>query len=203
MRKFWGRVGVCILATVFFWCGTLLSDRKQLRQELIRLHIVANSDSPQDQGYKLHVRDAVANSLQADLSQIADVELAKHYLQEKLPYIQKVAKETLKALGCEDNVSVRLDREAFDTRIYDTFSLPAGVYHSLRIVIGDGKGKNWWCVAFPGLCIPAASDGFEAAAAGAGFPETLNRSMSAEPGYELRFGILDLMGKLETVLFEG
>ena len=203
MRKIMGRVGICLLAVVFFWCVTLISDRQRLRQELIRLHVVANSDSPEDQALKLQVRDAVTNSLKSDLQNISDVRQARRYLQEKLPYIQSVANKTLQAFGCENSVEVSLCREEFDTRVYDTFTLPAGVYHALRIVIGEGQGGNWWCVVFPGLCIPAAVDGFEDVAAGAGFPDALNNSLAGEEGYELRFGILDAMGKLENILFAG
>ena len=203
MKKIMGRVGICFLLAAFFWCGTLISDRQRLRQELIRLHVVANTDAREDQIRKLQVRDAVTESLKTDLEIIADVEQAKAYLQEKLPYLQTVAEQTLKSLGCEDSVTVRLCKEAFDTRVYDTFLLPAGVYNALRIVIGEGAGQNWWCVVFPGLCIPAASDGVQDVAAGAGFPEALNKSLTQEEGYELRFGILDAAGKLENMLFRG
>ncbi len=203
VRKMVGRIGICLLAVFFFWCGTLVSDRQRLSQELIRLHVVANSDDPADQERKLQVRDAVTRSLQQDLKTLADVEEAKAYLQEKLPYIQQVAQTTLRTLGCQDSVMVSLCREAFDTRIYDTFTLPAGVYNALRIVIGEGTGQNWWCVAFPGLCIPAVSAGFKDTAAGAGFPEALQRSLTKEEPYELRFGVLDLMGKLEAFLVNG
>lgn len=202
MRKLMARIGICLLLAAFFWCGTLISDRQRLRQELIRLHVVANSDSQEDQVRKLQVRDAVTESLKADLDRIKDVQQAKLYLQEKLPYIQKVAADTLEGLGCQDSVTVSLCREAFDTRVYDTFTLPAGVYDALRIVIGEGQGKNWWCVVFPGLCIPAVSEGMEDVAAGAGFPDALSGSLTGEEGYELRFGLLDAMGKLENLLFE-
>ena len=203
MKRLIKRVGICLLLAAFFWCGTLLSDRQRLRQELIRLHVVANSDSPEDQARKLQVRDAITDSLKADLQNIRDVQQAKQYLQEKLPYIQRVASNTLRELGCEDSVAVSLCREAFDTRVYDTFTLPSGVYQALRVVIGEGQGKNWWCVVFPGLCVPAASEGFEEVAAGAGFPEGLNSALTGEEGYELRFGLLDAMGKLENILFTG
>lgn len=203
MKKMIGCVGICLLAAVFFWCGMLISDHQRLREELIRLHVVANSDSQSDQLLKLQVRDAVTASLQNDLAAITDVQQAKEYLQEKLPYIQQVAQRTLEQLGCEDTVAVSLCREAFDTRVYETFTLPAGVYNALRIVIGDGEGRNWWCVVFPGLCIPAASDEMEDVAAGAGFPDTLNSALTGEPGYELRFAFLDVMGRVENMLFTG
>ena len=198
-----GRVGICFLLAVFFWCGTLLSDRQRLREELIRLHVVANSDAQEDQIRKLQVRDAITRSLESDLGSITDVRQAEKYLREKLPYIQSVAEEALKAVGCDDGVAVSFCREAFDTRFYDTFALPAGVYNALRVVIEDGQGKNWWCVVFPGLCIPAASDGVADVAAGAGFPQSLQDSLTGEAGYELRFGVLDALGKLENILFAG
>ena len=198
-----GRVGICFLLAAFFWCGTLLSDRQRLREELIRLHVVPNSDAQEDQIRKLQVRDAITRSIESDLGSITDVRQAEQYLREKLPYIQGVAEEALKAVGCDDGVSVSLCREAFDTRFYDTFTLPAGVYNALRVVIGDGQGKNWWCVVFPGLCIPAASDGVADVAAGAGFPQSLQDSLTGEAEYELRFGVLDALGKLENILFAG
>jgi len=201
MKKLMRRLCICMLVALFFWCGTLLSDRQRLRQELIRLHVVANSDSEQDQYLKLRVRDAVTESLQSDLRHLSDVEEAKTYLQEKLPYIHQVASDTLRSLGCTDSVAVGLCREAFDTRNYETFSLPAGVYESLRIIIGEGAGKNWWCVVFPSLCLPAASENMEDVAAGAGFPDALSDSLTGKAGYELRFGLLDALGQLENCLF--
>lgn len=203
MRKLARRIGICFLFAAIIWCGTLLSDRERLNQDLIRLHVVANSDSEEDQAIKLMVRDAVTKSLQADLANIADVEEAKAYLQDNLPKIQTAAQEALEAVGCDLDAVVSLCREAFDTRYYDTFTLPAGVYEALRITIGSGEGKNWWCVVFPSLCIPATSDGFEDVAAGAGFPEALNNALTGEEGYEIRFFLLDTLGKLENMLFEG
>lgn len=199
MKKAMNTLGICLLLAVFFWCGTLLSDRQRLSQDLIRLHVVANSDSRQDQYLKLRVRDVVTESLRSGMQDVTDVEAAKAYIQEKLPQIRQLVCDTLKSLGCADSVSVQLCREGFDVRHYDTFSLPAGVYESLRIVLGDGGGQNWWCVVFPALCLPAASDGMENVAAGAGFPDSLNESLTGEA--ELRFGLLDAMGKLENCLF--
>ena len=203
MRKVVRRIGFCLLIAMIFWCGTLAADRQKLGNDLIRLHVVANSDSESDQQQKLQVRDAVLESLRKDLENIADPEAAQAYIREKLPYIRNVAEKTLQKLGCEDAVQVSLCRETFDTREYDTFSLPAGVYNSLRIIIGAGEGKNWWCVVFPEFCMPSGSSDVETVAAGAGFSGSLSKSLTGEDGYELRFGILDAMGKLENLLFKG
>ena len=203
MIKLLKRVGICLILAAFVWCGTLIADRERLNEELIRLHVVANSDSEEDQNIKLQVRDAVTASLQRELENVADVEAAKNYLQENLPKIREIANDTLKAVGFDGEAVVTLCKEAFDTRIYDTFQLPAGVYESLRVVIGKGEGHNWWCVVFPSLCIPATTEGFEDAAVGAGFPETLSAALTGEEEYEVRFYLLDALGKLENILFEG
>ncbi|MBQ8834882.1 MAG: stage II sporulation protein R [Oscillospiraceae bacterium] len=193
------RVGFCFLLAALVWCGTLLADRELLNEELIRLHVVANSDSEEDQAIKLRVRDAVTESLREAMEDVADVEEAKAYLQENLPKIQKVANDTLRSLGCTEEAVVTLCRQAFDTRYYDTFTLPAGVYDALRITIGAGEGQNWWCVVFPTFCIPATTEGFEDVAAGAGFPDALNEALTGEQ--EVRFFFLDALGKLENLFF--
>ena len=198
MRKLLKRVGICLMISVSAWCGTLLADRQTLNEDLIRFHVVANSDGAEDQTVKLQVRDAVLASLQEDLAKIADVEEAKAYLQANLPKIEAVANQTLKAAGFDCEAVATLCREAFDTRYYDTFTLPAGVYEALRITIGEGEGHNWWCVAFPTLCLPATSEGFEAEAAGAGFPESLTGALAGDSEYEVRFFLLDVLGRLEN-----
>ena len=202
MRKLMKRVGLCLILAALVWCGTLVSERKQLNEELIRFHVVANSDSETDQSIKLQVRDAVIESLRSDLDKIADVEEAKAYLQENLPKIRETANRALEAAGVDGDAVVTLCREAFDTRYYDTFTLPAGVYESLRIVIGEGDGHKWWCGAFPSLCVPATSEGFEDAAVGAGFSDALSQTLTGEE-YEVRFFLLDALGRLENIFFEG
>ena len=203
MRKILKRVLICSLISAFLWTCGLIRDRNSLDSELIRLHVVANSDSETDQSIKLQVRDAVLAAVESDLEKIADMEQAKVYLQENLPKIQKIANDTLSSLGFDGDAVATLCREAFDTRVYDTFSLPAGVYESLRITIGEGTGRNWWCVTFPSLCLPATSEEFEDAAVGAGFSETLSGTLSGEEKYEIRFFLLDALGRLENIFFEG
>lgn len=203
MRKIWKRILICTCIPALIWGTQILSDRRQLRQELIRFHVVANSDAPQDQAVKLEVRDAVLQSIRRDLQMAADMDAAKIYLQENLPKIQRIANEALESAGFSEKAVVSLCQETFDTRIYDTFTLPAGVYESLRIVIGEGKGHNWWCVAFPNLCLPAASEEFEDAAAGAGFSEDLTKTLADRENYEVRFFLLDALGQLENILYTG
>lgn len=203
MKKAMKRIGICLMAALAVWGGTLLADRQRLNEELIRLHVVANSDSREDQEVKLRVRDAVIESLEADLKSLGDVEQAKAYLQENLPKIQAVANQTLKKAGYSGDAVVSLCKEAFDTRDYDTFSLPAGIYEALRIVIGEGEGHNWWCVVFPTLCVPATTEGFADTAAGAGFPDSLTGALTGEEEYQVRFYLLDALGRMENYFFPG
>ena len=201
MRKICKRILLCCLATAFFWGGSLVADREKLHHGLIRFHVVANSDSFEDQEIKLKIRDAVLASMEADLRSISDVEAARKYLQDNLPKIQSLVDQTLTDLGCYADSTVSLCREAFDIRCYDTFTMPAGVYDSLRIVIGDGLGKNWWCVSFPDLCLPATTSGFAEKAVSAGFSEPLTEALSGNEDYQIRFYFLNQLGKLENFLF--
>lgn len=191
---------VCALLTGLVWCGTVIADRERLNEELIRLHVVANSDTAEDQNLKLLVRDAVITSLRQALADVQDTQQAKEYLEENLPKLQELANKTLDAAGSTHRAVVTLCREGFPTRQYDTFSLPAGVYEALRITIGEGEGKNWWCVVFPSLCLPQTSQGFTDTAAGAGFPEALSGALSGEEPYQIRFYLLDKLGELEKIL---
>ena len=185
------------------WCGGLIADRQTLRQELIRLHVVAASDSAEDQALKLRVRDAVTESLRDAMQDLTDMDQAKAYLQQQLPEIRAIAEAVLVEMACEDPVQVSLALEEFGTRVYDTFTLPAGIYESLQIVIGEGTGQNWWCVVFPSLCLPAAGEDFEDTAAGAGFSESLIATLEGAEEYEVRFFLLDALGHLENLIHPG
>lgn len=200
MKKMVKCVFACALLAAFVWCGTVIADRQRLNEELIRLHVVANSDRVEDQELKLLVRDAIITSLRQALADVRDTEQAKEYLQENLPKLQELANKTLDAAGSAQQAVVTLCREGFPTRQYDTFSLPAGIYEALRVTIGDGAGKNWWCVVFPSLCVPQTSQGFSDTAAGAGFPDALSGALTGEEPYQIRFYLLDKLGELEKFL---
>ena len=200
MRKLLRLMAFCALVVCFVWLGALAADRQTLRNELVRFHVVAASDAPEDQAVKLRVRDAVIESLQAEMQNLTDAEQAKAYLRENLPKIREIANQTLAAAGFDDRAEVSLCLEEFNTRVYDTFSLPAGVYESLRIIIGEGEGQNWWCVVFPSLCLPATTQGFEDVACGAGFSEVMADTLTGEDSCEIRFFLLDAMGQLENLL---
>ena len=196
MKKLLKRIFICFLAVCVVYLGALLGDKEKLQNELVRLHVVAASDSAEDQAIKLRVRDAVLESLQEAMTDVTDADQAKAYIEQHLPQIEKVANEALAAAGCGDVATVSLQVEEFAQRVYDTFSLPAGLYDALRITIGKGEGQNWWCVVFPSLCVPTTSEGFEDVAAGAGFDHDLTDTLTGE--YEVRFLLLDLLGEVEN-----
>ena len=203
MRKQIRRVGICAIAAVLIWTVGLIRDRHALDRELIRLHVVGATDADKDQDLKLMVKDAVVKSLQEEMNNLTDVDGAKEYLQEILPKIEALANRVLVEAGCSDVAQVSLGLEEFSARVYDTFTLPAGVYETLRITIGNGDGKNWWCVAFPSLCLPATTEGFDEAASCAGFSDGLTGALDGSDQYEIRFYFLDLLGKLGNLLHRG
>ena len=194
------KITICLLlihSTVVI--ADLWQDKKSLQENLIRLHVVANSDSQEDQAVKLQVKDAIVNYLQPITQQFTDKEQAMQYIRENLSDLQELANNVLSSLGEKVRAVVTLDRDAFDTRVYDTFSLPAGVYDSLRVEIGEAEGKNWWCVVFPSLCLPATSAEFQDTAVSSGFSQPLTDSLSG--GCNLRFFLLDCIGKLEKLFY--
>lgn len=192
MKKF-----LLILIVLILIAIPLVSDLLTLENSLIRLHVVGASDSEEDQAVKLAVRDAVVSYLSEELADVADVEQAKSELEARLPQIEATANAVLASEGFADTVTVTLTREEFPRRDYDTFSLPAGIYESLRIRIGEAEGRNWWCVVFPSLCVPAMSEDMRSTAAGAGFSEELTDTITNED-YELRFWLLDCLGSIQN-----
>ena len=203
MRKSLKRIGICLVIAGMIWGTMVVKDKQTLRNELIRLHVVAASDSDEDQALKLRVKDAVVKSLQENMENLTDMEQAKAYLQEQLPKIEALATRVLLEAGCGDVATVSLQPEEFTARVYDTFTLPAGIYESLRIIIGPGEGKNWWCVVFPTLCVGATVEEFEESAQCAGFSDMLTGALTGEEPYEVRFFVLDALGRLENFLHKG
>ena len=173
----------------------LLRDKTTLRNDLIRLHVVGASNSEVDQTVKLQVRDAVIEALSEPLAACTNVQQAHEYLSQHLSDIREIAVKTLADAGFADDVQVTMAEEAFPRRDYDTFSLPSGVYQSLRITIGEGAGRNWWCVMFPQLCFSAAAE--DAMEVG-GMDQPLSDTISRQQGYQVRFFLLDILGKIEN-----
>ena len=198
MKRHIRRIALAAFAVICIYGWGIVTDSQALHDQLLRLHVVGASDSKKDQDVKLLVRDAVLASLQEGLEDVTDPEAAYDYVAQMLPKVEAAANRCLAAAGFSDTVAVSLTEEAFDTREYDTFSLPAGVYKALRIVIGEGEGKNWWCVVFPKLCMGTDGDFVETASVAGLDPELAG---TLEGDYELRFWLLEKLGEVKNRLF--
>lgn len=144
----------CLLA------GTLsvYTQASGVRRQVVRLHVLAHSDTTEDQVLKLQVRDAVAAVTADWLNDTTDTDQALALLTRRLPQIEAVAQQTVQNAGYAYPVSAQIRRSYFTTRQYDIVTLPAGMYQAVQVTIGDGKGQNWWCVVYPPLCAGAAAD---------------------------------------------
>ena len=182
---------ISLLIAVLF-CMVPVQEQVLLSEKLTRLHVLANSDEPADQQLKLQVRDAVLEAASGA------VEINDALLEQ----MQMAAQQTVASAGYDYAVQVRRERYYFDTRRYDTFSLPAGEYHSVRVIIGDGAGKNWWCVVAPPLCAGVCEAELEEIAVSSGLSEKEISFICEERGYVLRFQLVDLWGKLVQKLRE-
>ena len=130
----------------------------EIYKDTIRLHILANSDSNEDQKLKLEIRDRLLTEYGEMLNASGSIAEAEHTANELLPIIKSEAESWISELGYSYGVRVTLTQEWYETREYEDFSLPAGYYTSLRVIIGEGEGKNWWCVMYPPLCMDIATE---------------------------------------------
>ena len=185
-------IALLIGMAVFLISGAVsLQNRDQLADKVVRLHILANSDSEEDQALKLRVRDRVLERATELLEQTGDRREAADVLQSHLPELERIAAEEISDCVYEYDVTAEVANTMFPTKEYDGFTLPAGEYLALRIIIGEGNGHNWWCVVFPPLCTTAAAD-VPASALAAGFDEEEVALVTEEnEGYVLKFKAME------------
>ncbi len=186
-----GGIVLCLLVQVLGFAG----NSEGIRQRVVRLHVLAHDDSDAEQALKLQVRDAVSDEATRLLDGVTDRSAMLGALQSGLPQLQAVAQQCVYDAGYAHSVSAELTDEYFTTREYDSGTYPAGVYDALRIVIGDGAGRNWWCVLYPPLCVSAAVDAPTA-------EEVLTDSQMAvveSPRYEVRFKLVEWWESLFAV----
>lgn len=156
MRKIWKMAMVTGLAAVMI-CFAGMHRRGQdmqqsIAQKIIRFHVIANSDSDEDQALKLKVKERVVESMKPVLAQADGVDEARRVMKEHLGEIERTASETLQEEGSSYSVHAELTTSHFPVKSYGEFTFPDGDYEALRIIIGAGEGKNWWCVMYPKLC---------------------------------------------------
>ena len=152
---------ILLIALILLLVGSMWGYSKKLEalaiqegiaNEVIRFHVVANSDSKEDQQLKLKVKSKVVEMLQMSLKEAKNIEEARNIIKTQFKDIEKISKEVIIAQGYSYEVSVGLERKQFPIKRYGDVVLPPGEYEALLINIGEAQGKNWWCIVFPTLC---------------------------------------------------
>lgn len=183
-----------LLALCFSLCLGTWAQAKQssLSSSLVRLHVIAVSDDEYEQALKLRVRDGVLSYISPKLRDVKSAQQAQEIIKSELDGIKAAAESSAEGRSVE----VTLSQEYYPTRNYEKFSLPAGKYQSLRVILGEGEGHNWWCVVFPPLCISAA----EQEQAVESMSEDMRGIVTEEDGREYKFRILELWGELMELI---
>ena len=184
-------LALCVSLSAGIWAEAKEAD---ISSSLIRLHVIAVSDDAEEQAIKLRVRDEVLSCISPELENARDVSDAELIVRANLDKIRSAAESASEGR----TVKVTLSEEYYPTRNYEKFSLPAGKYTSLRVILGEGEGHNWWCVVFPPLCVSAAEQ--EAALDAMGEDEKALLT-EADGGYIIKFRVLELWGQLAEKLF--
>ena len=181
---------------------SLCRDASAIYEDTIRLHILAASDSERDQSLKLAVRDELVEEV-AQLTQGASNQMeSAGILRENIPYLTRIARQTLEREGCAEDVQITLTREYYPTRAYDQLRLPEGEYTSLQVKIGAAEGENWWCILFPPVCTSSAKA--EEAMAETGFSKSQIRLLTEDedPQYTVKFRVVEQFSKIKRSLKE-
>ncbi len=184
---------------VFLITGALaLRTQDEIADKVVRLHVLANSDTEEDQALKLRVRDRVLERTTALLERSENRREAEGLLRGDLLELERIAAEEIAAAGYDYPVTAELTNTGFPTKEYDGFTLPAGEYLALRVVIGAGGGQNWWCVVFPPLCT-AAVMALPEVAQSAGLSREEVCLITEQEGYVLRFKTVELWEHLKEI----
>ncbi len=177
-----------LFAAVIISGAKFESDCKGIKDSVLRLHVIAASDSREDQELKLKVRDRILTAGSELFSGSVTTNQAAEILESEQAYLSAVAEEVCRAEGKNYSVKVETCKDRFPTKTYENVTLPAGEYTAVKVIIGEGKGHNWWCVMFPPMCLPAAESETE-------IGDVLNgnemKIVTANPKYEVRFKIVE------------
>lgn len=182
-------VSVCLLMLIMPFLP--VRDEGEIYENTLRLHVLANSDSTEDQTLKLLVRDALVKETSRLSSDCVKVSDAKKVYSENLENLQTIAENVIRNEGKTDSVTVELGEEYYPERQYGKIRLPSGRYNSLKVCIGESEGQNWWCVLFPPLCVEAAEAEEELVATGFTPNQIKVLTDSETPKYVIRFRILE------------
>lgn len=192
-------LGVAMAALLGAWLNVQQSD---LADKVIRLHVIANSDSAEDQALKLEVRDHILTEAGDLFSQGLSRDEAERAIAARLGDLAAAGADVVGEEGYSYPVAASLEPSVwFPTKEYTDFALPAGDYTALRVVIGDGGGKNWWCVVFPPLCLGSVTETTAETAAAGGFSEEDISLITGEnEGYVVKFKAMELWDEFQNWL---
>ncbi len=196
-KKIITSLAVGLFVSLIFNYAGFAEKCEEVSGKVLRLHIVAASDSEEDQALKLKVRDMLLKSSADIFDGSVNVDNAVNLITPRLPELKCIAENVIRENGYNYKVSVSLKNEYFTTRRYDSFTMPPGEYKALRVVIGEGKGHNWWCVMYPSMCLPgaAAEDNAKSILGG-----KLYRFIGKNPQFEPRFKIIEIYESLKFKL---
>ena len=192
-------IGTLVLCSILLFIGLFpIHGEAEIYDSVVRLHVLANSDSEEDQALKIEVRDAVLAITAPLLQGCTDREEAVARLEESMSRIQAAAEDVLSKAGKQDAVHLELGLEEYPQKNYQSFCFPAGEYLSLRVCIGEAAGQNWWCCLFPPLCLGSATVSkweAEDACISVGLTPTQYKIITEteEPVYKVRFKLLELL----------
>ncbi|MCI8677850.1 MAG: stage II sporulation protein R [Lawsonibacter sp.] len=186
--------GILVAVVAGSW---LTREQQELADSVIRFHVIANSDTEEDQALKLAVRDRVLEEAEGLYPEGATLEQAQAALEGHLNTLAAAGRAVVEEQGYDYPVSARLEDCWFPTKEYEDFALPAGNYTALRVTIGEGKGQNWWCVAFPPLCLGAASETVDQALEAGYFTPDQGALVTGDgEQYVLKFKAMELLGEV-------
>ena len=194
-RKIEISVLIGVLITVCISVAAFVKTSDKIRDEVLRLHVIANSDSSVDQNLKLRIRDKILEAGKEIFDGSVDVNSAIDKITPQINKIESAAEKEIKDSGFDYNVKVTIDKEYFTTRTYESVTLPAGDYMALRVIIGEGKGHNWWCVMFPPMCLPAADKNKEISNI---LSDDEIKLVEKKPKYEPRFKIVEIIESIRN-----
>lgn len=161
MRKLKIFIPIFLILLLISGIAKPIITSESISKKVFRLHILANSDSPYDQNLKLIVKDEILKLSTELFTDAKSVNDARHIAEDNIKSFENTAQQVVEANGYTYKVSAYTDEEYFNTRKYDGFIMPAGEYNTLKIIIGNGEGHNWWCVMYPSVCISGCTDDFD------------------------------------------
>ena len=183
-------IGLCAILTIL-----PIHSEGQIYDSVLRLHVLANSDSEGDQALKLSVRDAILADTAHLFADCKSRDEASAVVSENLPLLQMSAERAISEAGYSYPVRIELGEEEYPTKNYESACFPAGEYLSLRVLIGEGVGQNWWCVLFPPLCVSAASESDGSIEVGLYGDQYAIVTETEDIKYKIRFKLLEAIEK--------